>query len=210
MDYVLYTGYSFRLKSVLLIPALSDLGIGQDSREMMTTGSMFLFRPLPPFAPLYDKQISMLEEASSGAMRSSDGPTRGISSAHRITSASKQANKSPSSSRSGSARAASSRNLSARASARKVVSRPSTIGQQPMAINAAAFKTKLRGVLDDSIRASDSTNLKFWAGSYVPDSIVNPARKQYWLPNFSFGSSHFCLGVELTLNISNMATKWST
>jgi hypothetical protein len=217
VDYMLYSTSLWTLSSILLLPPLGELNGGQDIRETITISSSFLYRPLPFLSSVYDKHVKLLEDATpkqhghgghgnlphDSSFNSNHGPRNSHSAGgghgHRASSA-----RSPQSSgrKSSAFRVGSAQ--------RRNTSLPSAMHKQPFMINAPDFKNKLRDQLDQSILSSSLVKDKFWGGVYLADSIPNPIRKQFWLPNDTFGSSHFCLGVELVLRKDQVATNWST
>jgi hypothetical protein len=206
VDYLMYSAASFTARTMLLLPPLGELNGGQDIRETITTTSSFLYRPLPFFATVYDRHVRLLDDSAVhtgvGKLAHDTSFSNGRNSAtKRVSSA---VSKSPISS----GRKSSAFRLNS--ATRKSMTQPSSMHRQPFTINTNDFKNRLRDALDQSILASSLVKNKYWGGVYLPDSMANPVRKQFWLPNDTFASSHFCLGVELVLNRDYTSTSWST
>lgn len=56
--------------------------------------------------------------------------------------------------------------------------------------------------------SSSSPSSQLWGGVWVPRSVTNSLRSNYWLPNDVFASSHISLGVQLTTDDSLLNTQW--
>ena len=55
---------------------------------------------------------------------------------------------------------------------------------------------------------TDKNNKNFWAGMWVPFGMRNPCRRQNWLPNERFCSTHIALVADLSFCDQFLAVEW--
>ena len=56
--------------------------------------------------------------------------------------------------------------------------------------------------------ARDKKQSALWGGTWVPPSVTNVLRSNYWLPNDVFVSSHTALGVDFVADDALLHTQW--